>query len=78
VFCQTHGSKRVLVEKELKVKALLHRTKQFLVSEDGPTATEYAVMLALIIIVALAAITLLGQKVSTIFGNVETALPDGT
>lgn len=57
---------------------MLNRVKQFLLNEDGPTATEYAVMLALIIIVALAAITLLGNKVSTIFGNVETALPDGT
>ncbi|MFH1746229.1 MAG: Flp family type IVb pilin [Planctomycetota bacterium] len=57
---------------------MLARIKHFLVSEDGPTATEYAVMLALIIIVALAAITLLGDKVSTIFGNVETALPDGS
>jgi len=59
------------------MQALIHRTKAFLASEDGPTATEYAVMLALIIIVALAAIGLLGQKVSTIFSNVETALPDG-
>lgn len=57
------------------MKALMQRTKQFLVSEDGPTATEYAVMLALIIIVALAAITLLGQKVNTIFTNVESKLP---
>ncbi|MBU0640810.1 MAG: Flp family type IVb pilin [Planctomycetes bacterium] len=60
------------------MKALVHRAKNFLRSEDGPTATEYAVMLALIIIVALAAITLLGEKVNTIFGNVQTALPDGT
>ncbi len=55
----------------------LSKTKAFLVNEDGPTATEYAVMLALIIIVALAAITLLGSKVQTIFTNVESALPDG-
>jgi pilus assembly protein Flp/PilA len=60
------------------MKALVSRVRAFLVSEDGPTATEYAVMLALIIIVALGAITLLGQKVNTIFGNVQTALPDGT
>ncbi len=60
------------------MKALLHRTREFLVNEDGPTATEYAVMLALIIIVALAAITLLGQKVNTIFSNVESQLPDGS
>ena len=64
-------------ERQENMKALMYRTKQFLVSEDGPTATEYAVMLALIIIVALAAITLLGTKISTIFGNVQSALPDG-
>lgn len=57
---------------------MLDRVKNFLKSEDGPTATEYAVMLALIIIVALGAITLLGNKVNTIFTNVESALPDGT
>ena len=60
------------------MKALVKRAKTFLRSEDGPTATEYAVMLALIIIVALGAITLLGEKVDTIFTNVETALPSGS
>ncbi len=60
------------------MQALMHRAKEFLVNEDGPTATEYAVMLALIIIVALAAITLLGQKVNTVFTNVESALPTGS
>ena len=55
----------------------VNRVKNFLKSEDGPTATEYAVMLALIIIEALAAITLLGQKVSSIYTNVEAGLPDG-
>lgn len=54
---------------------MLSRVKHFLVSEDGPTATEYAVMLALIIIVALAAITLLGTRVRGIFTSVEQALP---
>jgi len=56
----------------------MNRIKSFLKSEDGPTATEYAVMLALIIIVAMAGITLLGAKVNTIFTNVEGGLPDGT
>jgi pilus assembly protein Flp/PilA len=60
------------------MKALKERVHSFMVSEDGPTATEYAVMLALIIIVALAAITTLGDKVKTIFTNVEGALPEGT
>jgi pilus assembly protein Flp/PilA len=56
---------------------MLNRVKQFLVNEDGPTATEYAVMLALIIIVALTAISALGSKVSSIFSNVEQTLPSG-
>ena len=60
------------------MKSLLNRAKCFLKSEDGPTATEYAVMLALIIIVALGAITGLGTTVGTIFTNVDTSLPTGT
>jgi len=55
----------------------MDRIRNFLKSEDGPTATEYAVMLALIIIAALTAITNLGTKVTAIFENVETALPTG-
>jgi len=38
--------------------------------EDGPTAVEYAVMLALIIVVCLAAITTLGQNANSTFGTV--------
>lgn len=60
--------------KEQHMKALVKRAKEFLVSEDGPTATEYAVMLALIIVVALGAISVLGTKVSTVFNNVKTSL----
>ncbi len=55
----------------------LNRAKSFLKSEDGPTATEYAVMLALIIIVALGAITGLGTTVSGIFTTVDSSLPTG-
>ena len=56
------------------MKALVERAKQFMVSEDGPTATEYAVMLALIIVVALGAISVLGTKVSTVFDNVKSSM----
>ncbi len=54
------------------MKALCHRVHDFLVSEDGPTATEYAVMLALIIVVAITAITTLGQSVDSTFQDVNT------
>ncbi len=60
------------------MNALKNRMKAFLVNEDGPTATEYAVMLALIIIVSLAAITLLGQRVRDIFSDVDTQLSGAT
>ncbi len=56
------------------MNALLNRAKSFLRSEDGPTATEYAVMLALIIIVSLAIITSLGETVQGIFTTADTAL----
>jgi pilus assembly protein Flp/PilA len=54
------------------MNAFVNRAKSFLKSEAGPTATEYAVMLALIIIVALAAITQLGTTVSQVFTDVDT------
>ena len=44
---------------------------QFVKAEDGPTAVEYAVMLALIIVVCIAAITSLGTNANETFGNVS-------
>jgi pilus assembly protein Flp/PilA len=50
------------------------RIKRFLKSEDGPTAVEYAVMLALIVIVCLTAIQSIGTNANTTFTNVATSL----
>ena len=57
------------------MKKLVNRMKAFLKDEDGATATEYAVRLALISVIALGAISALGTKVSQVFVNVEGALP---
>jgi len=46
----------------------------FLKSEDGPTAVEYAVMLALIIVVCIGAITTLGGNANTTFTSVGTVV----
>jgi len=46
----------------------------FVNGEEGPTAVEYAVMLALIIVVCLAAITTLGQNANGTFTSVGTAI----
>ena len=48
------------------------RVRNFLVSEDGPTAVEYAVMLALILVACITAVTTLGTTVSSTFDTVET------
>jgi pilus assembly protein Flp/PilA len=56
------------------MKNLALSVRRFLVSEDGPTAVEYAVMLALIVIVCLTAITSIGSKAATTFSNVAGSL----
>ena len=52
--------------------------ERFFKSEDGPTTTEYAVMLALIIIVAIGGISGIGVKVSDVFVGVDNGLPAGS
>ena len=44
----------------------------FLKNEDGPTAVEYAVMLALIVVVCITAITTLGSNANSTFSYVAT------
>ena len=46
----------------------------FLRKEDGPTAVEYAVMLALIIVVCIAAITTIGSNANATFNSVGSQL----
>jgi len=53
---------------------MLLRIRRFLQSEDGPTAVEYAVMLALIVIVCLTAISNIGNNAKTTFSKVSTSL----
>ena len=43
---------------------------EFMKKEDGPTAVEYAVMLALIVVVCIAAITTLGSNANNTFSSV--------
>ena len=47
---------------------------RFLKGEEGPTAVEYAVMLALIIVVCIAAITTLGSNANSTFQAVGNAI----
>ena len=51
-----------------------HLAVEFLRNEDGPTAVEYAVMLALIIVVCITAITTLGTNAMNTFSSVGTSI----
>jgi pilus assembly protein Flp/PilA len=56
------------------MKNLTNAVAKFLKSEDGPTAVEYAVMLALIIVVCITAVTTLGSNANKTFTSVGTAV----
>lgn len=49
----------------------------FLEKEDGATVVEYAVMLVLIVVVAIATIAVIGTKVNEGFNKVQNALFGG-
>ena len=59
------------------MRCLTGAVLNFLEREDGPTAVEYAVMLALIVVVCITAITALGSNANKTFSNValNTAVP---
>lgn len=59
------------------MKKVLTSLTRFIQSEDGPTAVEYAVMLALVIAVCIGAIQLLGTNANTTFNNVAGQIPAG-
>ena len=56
------------------MRAVTKWTVRFLKVEDGPTAVEYAVMLALIIVVCIAAVTTLGSNANSTFSFVGSAI----
>jgi pilus assembly protein Flp/PilA len=54
------------------MRTLTRHLVEFLQKEDGPTAVEYAVMLALIIVVCITAIATLGSNANGTFSFVAT------
>ncbi len=56
------------------MKSFAKAARHFLVSEDGPTTVEYAVMLALIVIVCLTAIQQVGHNTNHVFENVAETI----
>jgi pilus assembly protein Flp/PilA len=51
------------------MQAINRQVIRFLCGEDGPTAVEYAVMLALIIVVVFAAVQTVGSKTNRVYSD---------
>ncbi len=56
------------------MQGMISRAQRFLISEDGPTAVEYAVMLALILVACISIVTTLGKSIAGTFTNVNSSL----
>ena len=56
------------------MRQLTKKFVSFMKQEDGPTAVEYAVMLALIVVVCIAAITTLGSNANSTFSYVGSTI----
>jgi pilus assembly protein Flp/PilA len=63
-----------LIEETNSMRTFTSRIKHFLQSEDGPTAVEYAVMLALILVACIATVGALGTSINGTFSGVNTSL----
>mgnify|MGYP002625991058 CR=1 FL=1 len=59
---------------EESVRSLTLKIQRFLACEEGPTAVEYAVMLALIVVVCITAIQAVGQNANTTFDGASGVL----
>jgi pilus assembly protein Flp/PilA len=56
------------------MRFMMTQAHNFLVSEDGPTAVEYAVMLALILVACITIVQSLGTSVSGTFSTVNASM----
>jgi Flp pilus assembly pilin Flp len=69
---------RPTIRRAAMYSKLIRATVGFLKREDGPTAVEYAVMLALIVVVCIAAVTSVGRSASSSFMNASLNSTLGT
>lgn len=53
---------------------IVKRTREFLIREDGPTATEYAVLLAVIAMTVIGAMAAFGTRVEAIYTAIESSV----
>lgn len=59
-----------------RLDSIVRLAQRFGREEDGPTATEYAILLALIVLVAAATIQSIGERMYNIYENINTVMPE--
>jgi pilus assembly protein Flp/PilA len=60
------------------MKSLLTKIQNFFNEEEGASAVEYGLLVALIAAVIIAGVTLLGSNLNTLFNNVAGSIGTGT
>jgi pilus assembly protein Flp/PilA len=60
------------------MKTILQITKRFVRSEDGPTATEYAVLIAVICVAVIGALSSFGIHMDNLYTSLATTIPTGS
>lgn len=56
------------------MRFIARKMREFLLDQAGPTSVEYAVLLALILVVIVASVSMLGSKVNSSISGSSTAL----
>ena len=56
------------------MRSIAKKLVSFLKKEDGPTAVEYAVMLAVILVLVVGTIRLIGSNANNVFSNTASTL----
>ncbi len=59
------------------MNAFCERLRQFVRSEDGPTATEYAVLIAVICVAVIGALSSFGQHMDNLYTTIASTVPTG-
>lgn len=60
------------------MKTILQITMRFARSEDGPTATEYAVMIAVICVAVIGALSSFGVHMDNLYTSLASTIPVGS
>ena len=68
--------KNILKKGDTIMKNLIGKLISFFKDEEGATAVEYAIMVALIAIVVIVMVSLVGKKANNVFSKVQSRLTE--